>query len=225
MEPFKILVADDEPIIRKLINDFLTDSEFTVVEAGDGLEAMELFRTQKDISLVLLDVMMPGMDGWDVCREIRKTSGVPVVMLTARGEEEDELKGFELGVDEYISKPFSPKILVARIQSILNRKYTALAGRIEAGGVSIDRQARTAFVDGQKLNLCNKEFDLLSFLMENQGIVLSRDSILDQVWEYSYLGDSRTVDTHVKKLRSKMMDKKDYIRTIRGMGYKFEVTS
>lgn len=225
MEQFKILVADDEAFIRKLIKDYLTDSGFLVVEAGDGGEALRLFQEQKEIALVLLDVMMPVMDGWEVCRQIRLASGIPVVMLTARSEEEDELKGFELGVDEYISKPFSPKILVARIKSILNRKYTAQSERIEAGGVRVDRLSRTASVDGELLNLCNKEFDLLSFLMENQGIVLSRDNILNQVWDYSYYGDSRTVDTHIKKLRSKMKDKKDYIQTIRGMGYKFEVGS
>lgn len=223
MDQFKILVVDDEAIIRKLINDFLSDSGFQVIEAGDGLQAMEVFQNVKDISLVLLDVMMPGMDGFSVCRTIRETSDVPIVMLTALNEEHDELKGFELGVDEYISKPFSPKILVARVKSILNRKYTAVSAKMEAGGLCIDRQARTAYADGEKMNLCNKEFDLLSFFMENQGIVLSRDNILNQVWEYSYFGDSRTVDTHVKKLRSKMMNKKEYIQTIRGLGYKFEV--
>lgn len=224
MEHFKILVVDDEAVIRKLISDFLTDSGFQVREAGDGLDAWELFQKHEDISLIILDVMMPGMNGFEVCREIRKTSDVPVVMLTARGAEEDELNGFSLGVDEYIAKPFSPRILVARVRAILNRKYSSLSDRIEAGGVCIDKNARAATVDGEAMNLCNKEFDLLSYLMENQGIVLSRDNILNQVWEYSYFGDSRTVDTHVKKLRGKMEDKKDYIQTIRGMGYKFEVT-
>lgn len=225
MEQFKILVVDDEPYIRKLIRDFLTDSGFSVLESGDGLDALLQFRENEDIALIILDVMMPGMDGFEVCKEIRKISELPVVMLTARSAEEDELTGFGLGVDEYISKPFSPKILVARIKSILNRKYTTLSGKIEAGGVCVDRQARTASVDGELMNLCNKEFDLLNYLMENQGIVLSRDNILNQVWEYSFYGDSRTVDTHVKKLRGKMLDKKEYIQTIRGMGYKFEVIS
>lgn len=223
MEQLKILVVDDEPYIRKLIGDFLTDSGYTVLESGDGLDALMKFRENEDIALIILDVMMPGMDGFEVCREIRKTSEAPIVMLTARSAEEDELNGFGLGVDEYISKPFSPKILVARIKSILNRKYTTLEGKIEAGGVGIDGQTRTAYVNGELMNLCNKEFDLLNYLMENQGIVLSRDMILSQVWGYSFFGDSRTVDTHVKKLRSKMQDKKDYIQTIRGLGYKFEV--
>lgn len=225
MEKFKILVVDDEPFIRKLINDFLADSGFEVIESGDGLEALKQFRENEHISLIVLDVMMPGMDGFEVCREIRKTSDVPVVMLTAKGEEEDELKGFGLGVDEYISKPFSPKILIARIKSIMNRRYAPPEEKLEAGGVCVDRQSRVATVDGTEINLCNKEFDLLGYMMENQGIVLSRDSMLNHVWEYSYLGDSRTVDTHVKKLRGKMLDKKEYIQTIRGMGYKFEVTS
>ena len=223
MEQLKILVVDDEPYIRKLIADFLTDSGYAVLESGDGLDALAKFREHEDIALIILDVMMPGMDGFEVCKEIRKTSELPVVMLTARSAEEDELNGFLLGVDEYISKPFSPKILVARIKSILSRKYTAFEGRIEAGGISIDGQTRTAYVDKELMNLCNKEFDLLNYLMENQGIVLSRDMILSQVWGYSFFGDSRTVDTHVKKLRSKMQDKKEYIQTIRGLGYKFEV--
>lgn len=225
MEPFKILVVDDEPFIRKLIHDFLTDSGFLVEEAGDGLEAMRKFGEMADISLVILDVMMPGLDGFEVCREIRKTSDLPIVMLTAKGEEEDELTGFGLGVDEYIAKPFSPKILIARVKSILNRRYTDSTEKLEAGGLCVDKQTRTVTVDGERMNLCNKEFDLLCYLMENQGIVLSRDNMLNQVWEYSFFGDSRTVDTHVKKLRSKMGDKKNYIQTIRGMGYKFEVIS
>lgn len=223
MEQFKILVADDEPFIRKLVHDFLSDSGFLVEEAGDGREAIEKFYSIEDISLVILDVMMPGMDGLEVCREIRKTSDLPVVMLTAKGEEEDELAGFDLGVDEYMAKPFSPRILIARVKSILSRRYAAAGGRLTAGGVVLDRQSRTVSVDGEAVNLCNKEFDLLSYLMENQGIVLSRDHILNQVWEYSFYGDSRTVDTHIKKLRSKLPAHKDYIQTIRGLGYKFEV--
>lgn len=223
MEQFKILVADDEPFIRKLVHDFLSDSGFLVEEAGDGREAIEKFYSIEDISLVILDVMMPGLDGLEVCREIRKTSDLPVVMLTAKGEEEDELAGFDLGVDEYMAKPFSPRILIARVKSILSRRYAAAGGRLTAGGVVLDRQSRTVSVDGEAVNLCNKEFDLLSYLMENQGIVLSRDHILNQVWEYSFYGDSRTVDTHIKKLRSKLPAHKDYIQTIRGLGYKFEV--
>ena len=220
----KILVVDDEKRMRKLVKDFLVREDFTVLEAGDGEEAVDLFLEEKDIALVILDVMMPKMDGWQVCREIRQYSRVPIIMLTARGSENDELRGFELGVDEYISKPFSPKILVARVTAILRRVNALDAGQvIDAGGISIDKAAHQVKIDGKEIELSYKEFELLSYFAENQGIALSREKILNNVWNYDYFGDARTIDTHVKKLRSKLGEKGNYIRTIWGMGYKFEV--
>ena len=195
-----------------------------MLEAGDGMEAMDIFYEDKEIALVILDVMMPKMDGWQVCREIRETSKVPIIMLTARSEERDELQGFELGVDEYISKPFSPKILVARVEAILRRSNAVSSDLIEIGGIRIDKAAHQVTIDGQNIDLSYKEFELLTYFVENQGIALSREKILNNVWNYDYFGDARTIDTHVKKLRSKMGEKGDYIRTIWGMGYKFEVT-
>ena len=224
MENIKILVVDDESRMRKLVKDFLTREGYTVVEAGDGVEAMDIFYEEKDVALVILDVMMPKMDGWQVCREIRESSKVPIIMLTARSEERDELQGFELGVDEYISKPFSPKILVARVNAILRRTLGSSEGDvIEAGGIVIDKAAHIVKIDGKTVELSYKEFELLSYFVENQGIALSREKILNNVWNYDYFGDARTIDTHVKKLRSKLGDKGEYIRTIWGMGYKFEV--
>ncbi len=224
MENIKILVVDDESRMRKLVKDFLTREGYTVVEAGDGVEAMDIFYEEKDVALVILDVMMPKMDGWQVCREIRESSKVPIIMLTARSEERDELQGFELGVDEYISKPFSPKILVARVNAILRRTLGGTSGDvIEAGGIVIDKAAHIVKIDGQSVELSYKEFELLSYFVENQGIALSREKILNNVWNYDYFGDARTIDTHVKKLRSKLGNKGEYIRTIWGMGYKFEV--
>lgn len=224
MEALKILVVDDESRMRKLVKDFLTKKGFQVLEAGDGEEAMDLFYKEKDIALILLDVMMPRMDGWEVCREIRKNSKVPIIMLTARGDERDELLGFELGVDEYISKPFSPKILVARVEAILRRTQgSGNADEISAGGIVVDKAAHTVMSDGSPVDLSFKEFELLTYFMENQGIALSREKILNNVWNYDYFGDARTIDTHVKKLRSKLGDKGEYIKTIWGMGYKFEV--
>ena len=224
MEILKVLVVDDEPRMRKLVKDFLTVKGFQVVEAGDGEEAIDVFFDQKDIALILLDVMMPKMDGWEVCRTIRKYSQVPIIMLTARGEEQDELQGFSLGVDEYISKPFSPKILVARVEAILRRSNAVSSDLIEIGGIRIDKAAHQVTIDGQNIDLSYKEFELLTYFVENQGIALSREKILNNVWNYDYFGDARTIDTHVKKLRSKMGEKGDYIRTIWGMGYKFEVS-
>ena len=222
----KILVVDDESRMRKLVKDFLAREGYTVLEAGDGMEAMDVFYEEKDIALVILDVMMPKMDGWQVCREIRESSKVPIIMLTARSEERDELQGFELGVDEYISKPFSPKILVARVNAILRRSLGNAGGDvIEAGGIVVDKAAHIVKIDGTQIELSYKEFELLSYFMENQGIALSREKILNNVWNYDYFGDARTIDTHVKKLRSKLGDKGEYIRTIWGMGYKFEVDS
>ena len=222
----KILVVDDESRMRKLVKDFLAREGYTVLEAGDGMEAMDVFYEEKDIALVILDVMMPKMDGWQVCREIRESSKVPIIMLTARSEERDELQGFELGVDEYISKPFSPKILVARVNAILRRSLGNAGGDvIEAGGIVVDKAAHIVKIDGAQIELSYKEFELLSYFMENQGIALSREKILNNVWNYDYLGDARTIDTHVKKLRSKLGAKGEYIRTIWGMGYKFEVDS
>ena len=224
MENPKILVVDDESRMRKLVRDFLEKKGFVVMEAGDGEEAMDIFYEEKDIALILLDVMMPKMDGWEVCREIRKNSKVPIIMLTARGDERDELLGFDLGVDEYISKPFSPKILVARVEAILRRTgQDTVNDVLSAGGIVIDKAAHMATVDGVPMELSFKEFELLTYFMENQGIALSREKILNSVWNYDYFGDARTIDTHVKKLRSKMGEKGEYIKTVWGMGYKFEV--
>ncbi|MCI9536031.1 MAG: response regulator transcription factor [Lachnospiraceae bacterium] len=223
MELLKVLVVDDEARMRKLVKDFLSVKGFLVVEAEDGEQALEMFFAQKDIALVILDVMMPKMDGWEVCKTIRQYSQVPVMMLTARGEERDELQGFKLGVDEYVSKPFSPKILVARVEALLRRSQGTPADTSEAGGIRIDKAAHQVTIDGQVIDLSYKEFELLNYFMENQGLALSREKILNHVWNYDYFGDARTIDTHVKKLRSKMGEKGDYIKTIWGMGYKFEV--
>ena len=224
MDTLKILVVDDESRMRKLVKDFLTKKNFQVLEAGNGEEAMDIFYEEKDIALIILDVMMPKMDGWEVCREIRKNSKVPIIMLTARSDERDELLGFDLGVDEYISKPFSPKILVARVEAILRRTgQNNPEDVISAGGIVIDKAAHLATVDGKPMELSFKEFELLTYFLENQGIALSREKILNSVWNYDYFGDARTIDTHVKKLRSKMGDKGEYIKTVWGMGYKFEV--
>lgn len=225
MDRLRVLVVDDESRMRKLVRDFLEREGFAVSEAGDGAEAMDIFYEDKNIDLIILDVMMPKMDGWQVCREIRQTSRIPIIMLTARSEERDELQGFELGVDEYISKPFSPKILVARVAAILRRANVVdTDGVIDAGGIEINKAAHIVKVDGNPIELSYKEFELLSYFVENQGIALSREKILNHVWNYDYFGDARTIDTHVKKLRSKLMGRGDYIKTVWGMGYKFEVT-
>lgn len=224
MEQLKILVVDDEARMRKLVRDFLSVKGFSVTEAENGEQAVDIFFKDKNISLIILDVMMPKMDGWEVCRTIRQYSQVPIIMLTARGEERDELQGFQLGVDEYISKPFSPKILVARVEAILRRTQTASTELMQAGGICLDKAAHQVTIDGSPIDLSYKEFELLTYFMENQGLALSREKILNHVWNYDYFGDARTIDTHVKKLRSKMGDKGDYIKTIWGMGYKFEVS-
>ena len=224
MERLKVLVVDDESRMRKLVRDLLVKKDFDVLEAGDGAEAIDIFFATKDIALVILDVMMPKMDGWQVCREIRSYSQVPIIMLTAKSDERDELLGFELGVDEYISKPFSPKILVARVEAILRRTSGLAADDvIRAGGIEVNKAAHEVTIDGKSIELSYKEFELLTYFMENQGIALSREKILNSVWNYDYFGDARTIDTHVKKLRSKLGAKGDYIKTIWGMGYKFEV--
>ena len=224
MDKGKILVVDDESRMRKLVRDFLVKQNFEVLEAGDGEEALDIFYKTKDISLLILDVMMPKLDGWGVCREIRKESKVPIIMLTARSEERDELQGFDLGVDEYISKPFSPKILVARVNAILRRaNVIGESNEINAGGIVIDKAAHQVKIDDKEIELSFKEFELLTYFVENQGIALSREKILNNVWDYDYFGDARTIDTHVKKLRSKLGEKGNYIKTIWGMGYKFEV--
>ena len=223
MDTLKILVVDDEARMRKLVKDFLTNKGFSVIEAEDGEKAVDIFFVQKDISLVLLDVMMPKMDGWEVLKTIRKYSQVPVIMLTARSEERDELQGFALGVDEYISKPFSPKILVARVEAILRRTNMTSGESLNLGGICIDKAAHQVTVDGREIELSYKEFELLSYFAENPAIALSREKILNNVWNYDYFGDARTIDTHVKKLRSKLGEKGDLIKTIWGMGYKFEV--
>ena len=222
MEMNKILVVDDEERMRKLVRDFLTNKGYRVLEASNGEEALEIFLQQKDIAIILLDVMMPVMDGWDACRAIREYSKVPIIMLTAKSEEKDELKGFELGIDEYITKPFSPKILVARVEAILRRYAGAEDEVLDEGGIKIDKIAHTVSIDGQIIDLSFKEFELLSYFLENKGIALSREMILNHVWNYDYFGDARTIDTHVKKLRSKMGEKGNLIKTIWGMGYKFE---
>ena len=224
MDKIKILVVDDEARMRKLVKDFLSIKGYQVLEAGDGEEAVDLFFQQKDIALILLDVMMPKMDGWEVVKTIRKYSQVPIIMLTARGEESDELQGFNLGVDEYISKPFSPKILVARVEAILRRSNSGSQDVIDVGGIHIDKTAHQVSVDGKPVDLSYKEFELMTYFAENQGIALSREKILNNVWNYDYFGDARTIDTHVKKLRSKLGEKGEYIKTIWGMGYKFEVS-
>lgn len=224
MEKVKILVVDDEARMRKLVKDFLIKKDYEVIEAADGQEAVDVFFEQNDISLVILDVMMPKMDGWEVLKEIRAYSRIPVIMLTAKGDERDELKGFDSGADEYISKPFSPKILVARVDALLRRSnLISEEKKIETGGIIMDKAAHTVTIEGKQIELSFKEFELLAYFMENQGIALSREKILNHVWNYDYFGDARTIDTHVKKLRSKMGDKGDYIKTIWGMGYKFEV--
>ena len=223
MDTLKILVVDDESRMRKLVKDFLTKKNFQVLEAGDGEEAMDIFYKEKDIALIILDVMMPKMDGWEVCREVRKNSKVPIIMLTARGDERDELLGFDLGVDEYISKPFSPKILVARVEAILRRTgQTGAEDVLSAGGIVIDKAAHLATVDDKPMDLSFKEFELLTYFWKI-GNCSFQEKILNSVWNYDYFGDARTIDTHVKKLRSKMGDKGEYIKTVWGMGYKFEV--
>ena len=224
MERLKILVVDDESRMRKLIRDFLVKSGYEVLEAEDGEKAVDTFMLVKDISLIILDVMMPKMDGWQVCREIRKNSKVPIIMLTAKSSEADELKGFELGVDEYISKPFSPKILVARAEAVLRRSNAVTPDEVlHAGNIVIDKSAHQVTIDERIIELSFKEFELLTYFVENQGIALSREKILNNVWNYDYFGDARTIDTHVKKLRSKLGEKGgEYIKTIWGMGYKFE---
>ena len=223
MERPKILVVDDEARMRKLVKDFLVKSNFEVLEAEDGSQALDIFFGEKDIDLIILDVMMPKIDGWEVCREIRQYSKVPIIMLTAKSDERDELQGFQLGVDEYISKPFSPKILVARVEAILRRTVgLGETEQLEAGGIVIDKAAHSVTVDGNAIDLSYKEFELLTYLVENKGIALSREKILNNVWNYDYFGDARTIDTHVKKLRSKIGPKGDMIKTIWGVGYKLE---
>ena len=224
MDKLKILVVDDESRMRKLVRDFLVKQNFEVLEAGDGEAALDLFYSQKDIALIILDVMMPKLNGWEVCKEIRENSKVPIIMLTAKGDESDELLGFDLGVDEYIAKPFSPRILVARVEAILRRSNKLSDGQaLDVAGIHIDKAAHLVTVDGERVELSYKEFELLSYFVQNQGIALSREKILNNVWNYDYFGDARTIDTHVKKLRSKMGAKGEYIKTIWGMGYKFEV--
>ena len=219
-----VLIVDDEARMRKIIKDFLMAKNFTILEAADGEEALKVFEeNQNKIDLILLDVMMPKLDGWSVLRQIRQNSKVPIIMLTARGEEQDELFGFELGVDEYISKPFSPKILVARVEAILKRTQGDTKEVKDCGGIEIDKEGRTVSVDGKNIELSLREYELLVYLIENENIALSRDKILNNVWNYDYYGDSRTIDSHVKKLRHKLGKRGKYIKTIRGIGYKFEV--
>lgn len=225
MEKLKILVVDDESRMRKLVRDFLVRQDYEVLEAGDGEEALDIFYREKDIALLILDVMMPKMNGWKVCREVRENSKVPIIMLTAKSDESDELMGFDLGVDEYISKPFSPKILVARVEAILRRtNQIGDSSQIKkAGLIVLDKTAHEVTIDGKSVELSFKEFELLEYFMDNQGIALSRERILNSVWNYDYFGDARTIDTHVKKLRSKLGKQGEYIKTVWGMGYKFEV--
>ncbi len=225
MNDITVLVVDDESRMRKLIKDFLQQKNYNILEAEDGEKAIKVFEQEKEkIKLILLDVMMPKLDGWSVLRQIRQTSKVPIIMLTARGEEQDELFGFELGVDEYIAKPFSPKILVARVEAIIKRVYGQEENeKKEIGGISIDTEGRTVSVDGKEVELSLREYELLKYLMDNENIALSRDKILNNVWNYDYYGDSRTIDSHIKKIRHKLGKKGKYIKTIRGIGYKFEI--
>lgn len=222
MERLKVLVVDDESRMRKLVADFLVKKDYDVVEAENGEQAVDIFFQDKNIALIILDVMMPKMDGWQVCREIRQYSKVPIIMLTAKSDEKDELLGFELGVDEYISKPFSPKILVARVEAIL-RRANVVEDVLSVGGITLDLKAHIVKIDDKVIELSYKEFELLTYFVKNKGVALSREKILNNVWNYDYFGDARTIDTHVKKLRSKLGDKGDYIKTIWGMGYKLEV--
>ena len=224
MDNIKVLMVDDESRMRKLVSDFFTRKGYIVIEAGDGEEALDRFYADKDISLVILDVMMPKMNGWDVCREIRKNSKVPIIMLTAKSDESSELNGFECGADEYIAKPFSPKILTARVDALIRRSYSIDGSEVtDVGGIIIDKAAHIVKIDGQEIDLSFKEFELLTYFVDNKGLALSREKILNNVWNYDYFGDARTIDTHVKKLRKKLGDKGDYIKTIWGMGYKFEI--
>lgn len=223
MEKIKILVVDDEERMQKLLKDFLKMKDYEVLLAGNGEEAIDLFFKEKSIALIILDVMMPKMDGWTALKTIREHSKVPVIMLTSRSEENDELKGFDYGADEYISKPFSPKILVARVEALLRRSGVQKEELLEVGGIVIDEAAHSVTVDGKPIELSFKEYELLQYFVENKGIALSREKILNNVWNYDYFGDARTIDTHVKKLRAKLMDKGEYIKTVWGMGYKFEV--
>ncbi len=224
MEGIKILVVDDESRMRKLIHDYLEASGVQILEAADGQAALDIFFGVKHIDLVILDVMMPRLDGWQVCQEIRKVSTVPIIMLTARGEERDELRGFDLGVDEYIAKPFSPKILVARVEALIRRSQGRQTGQtLKCGDLVVDREGRKVLVEDQPIELSYKEYELLNFLLDNRGIALSREKILNQVWDYDYYGDTRTIDTHIKKLRQKLGSCGDYIQTVRNIGYKFEV--
>ncbi|MBU5475567.1 response regulator transcription factor [Eubacterium sp. MSJ-21] len=223
MNDLKVLVVDDESRMRKLVRDFLVKDGYSVVEAADGEEAVDVFMSDKDISLIILDVMMPKLDGYGVAEEVRKMSDVPIIMLTAKSDEKDELRGFDLGIDEYITKPFSPRILVARVEAVLRRTQTdAEANVITVDGIEMDIAAHQVKVDGTPIELSYKEFELLNYFLQNRGVALSREKILNNVWNYDYFGDARTIDTHVKKLRSKLGSKGDYIKTIWGMGYKFE---
>ena len=224
MESLKVLMVDDESRMRKLVSDFLTRKGYQVIEAGDGEEAIDKFYEDKNISLVILDVMMPKMNGWDTCRQIRKNSNVPIIMLTAKSDEASELNGFDCGADEYISKPFSPKILTARVDALIRRSYSIDSSEmIDVGGIVINKAAHIVKINDEEIELSFKEFELLTYFVDNKGIALSREKILNNVWNYDYFGDARTIDTHVKKLRSKLGDKGEYIKTIWGMGYKFEV--
>ena len=224
MDSLKVLMVDDESRMRKLVSDFLTRKGYQVIEAGDGEEAIDKFYEDKNISLVILDVMMPKMNGWDTCRQIRKNSNVPIIMLTAKSDEASELNGFDCGADEYISKPFSPKILTARVDALIRRSYSIDSSEmIDVGGIVINKAAHIVKINDEEIELSFKEFELLTYFVDNKGIALSREKILNNVWNYDYFGDARTIDTHVKKLRKKLGDKGDYMKTIWGMGYKFEV--
>lgn len=224
MNDLKVLVVDDESRMRKLVRDFLVKDGYSVVEAADGEEAVDIFMSDKDISLIILDVMMPKLDGYGVAEEVRKLSDVPIIMLTAKSDEKDELRGFDLGIDEYITKPFSPRILVARVEAVLRRTLAdAETNLIDVDGIEMDIAAHQVKVDGEPIELSYKEFELLNYFLQNRGVALSREKILNNVWNYDYFGDARTIDTHVKKLRSKLGKQGEYIKTVWGMGYKFEV--
>lgn len=219
-----VLIVDDEMRIRKLISDFLIKADFKVVTAVDGQDALDLFlQNSKEINLIILDVLMPKLDGWETLKEIRKLSVIPVIMLTAKGEESDQLNGFRLGADDYIHKPFSPSILVARVESLLKRTGFSGIENLVYGGITVNFDAHLAYLYNTVLDLTPKEYDLLLYFCDNKGIALSRDKLLNAVWNYDYYGDLRTVDTHIKQLRAKLLDCGEYIQTVRGVGYRFEV--
>lgn len=224
--PYKILIVEDETILREIVKDYLVNEGHEVIEAIDGEQALELFQVQ-DFHLIILDIMLPKVDGWAVCRRIRKTSNVPIIMLTARVDEDDTLLGFELGADDYVTKPYSPPILLARVKRLLESRYKINEPSNETltkKGISVDFSSRKAKVDGVFINLTHTEFEILTYLMQNHGIVITREQLVQKVWGYDYNGDDRTINTHIRNLRAKLGSKSKLISTIIRTGYKFEET-